>query len=315
MEPMMEANRISPRLLLAACMLALPVQAQVAAPASNAGEVVEVGAAEQVMTMRIDGELRFDTEGKVIEHRVITPGITPALRKLAEDEMARMRFEPVRIDGKPMNARTFARMTFAARDLDKGNYEVGVDNVLFFKGKFDSSGAPKYDAEDWRKTREGDGWTISRRGRQPAYPQGLMRANIGGAVSLRLLLREDGTVENAFATQSALFNVRGRDKVLDRGRELLEQSAITAVRTWRFSPPAKRGDANDPEWRSGDISVFFYMDSTPSQRAGQWRVEQRGPRRMAAWEASRQQTRLVGVSDMEGDEGMMSPDPRIKRVQ
>lgn len=311
---MMKLNVMPLGLLLAACVLAAPLQAQTGKPA--APDLVEVGASELVMTMRIDGELVFDTEGKVIEHRITTPNIQPALARFADDELARMRFEPVLIDGKPVNARTFARMTLAARTLDDGKYEVGIDNVLFFKGKFDASGAPRLDTEDDRSDRLlGAGWTIAKRPRDISYPIGLMHANIGGAVTVRVLLREDGTVENAFATQSALFNVRGKDKVLDRGRELLEQATLSAIRTWRFNPPAKRGAPDDPEWRSGNIPVFFYMDSTPSQRAGRWRSEQRGPRRMAAWEAARQQKRLVGVSDMEGDEGMVSPDPRIKRVQ
>ncbi len=312
---MMKLNLNPLGLLLAACVLAAPVQAQTGNAAQGAGDVVEVDGSEQVMTMRIDGELVFDTEGKVIEHRITTPGIEPALLKLAEDELARMRFEPVRIDGKPVNARTFARMTLAARTLDDGKFEVGIDNVLFFKGKLDESGAPKLDPEDGSLKREGKGWTVAERPRNVSYPVGLMRAKIGGAVSVRLLLREDGTVENAFATQSALFNVRGRDKLLDRGRELLEQAAINAIRTWRFDPPGKRGDPGDPEWRSGNLSVFFYIDSIPGQRAGQWRMEQRSPRRMAAWELARKQPRLVGVSDMEGDEGLVSPDPRIRRVQ
>ncbi len=300
--------------LLAGCLAMLPVHAQDVKPASAGAGVVEVGASEVVMTMRVDGELVFDTEGRVIEHKVITPGIQQELLKLANDEMARMRFEPVRVDGRPANGRTFARMTLLGREREGGRFEVGIEQVLFFKGKFHGSGAPNLDAGDRRNDKAAGGWALASGATRLRYPIDMMRSGVSGAVTVRVLMHGNGSVEDAFVTQSAMFNVRGRERELDAGRKSLEQMVLSAVRTWRFKPPAKPGSPDDPEWRTATIPVFFQIDASGSERAGKWRMERRGPRRMATWEARSGQG-LVGVSDMEGDEGMVSPDPDIKRVQ
>ena len=276
------------------------------------GDAVEVAAPESVMTMRVDGEVVFDTQGKVIEYKVITPDLEAGVHRFASEQLGAMRFEPVSIDGKLVNARTFARMTLLARPLENGNFEVGMESVHFFKGKFDASGAPKMDpSEDDNRIGE---WTVASRGRNPGYPIGLMKAGISGAVAVRLLLREDGTVEDAFITQSALFNVRGRDATLDKARALFERESIKALKQWRFKPPAGKPDPGNLEWRSGDIAVFFTMIDYNQNTSGQWRREARGPKRVASWEAQRDPRLLVGISAMNGDDGMMSPDLRIRRL-
>lgn len=291
----------------------------VASPALNAqtpaAQAVQVADSESALTMRIDGELTFDTQGVVTSHKVLTESLKPAMVDLAEQEMARMRFNPVVIDGRPVNARTFVRMTVVARERADGGFEVAIENARFFDGSFNADGTPNIKTRtDVSKEISRDSWSVAKRRRMPYYPTGLMRAGVDGAVAIRLLMRPDGTVENAFVTQSALFNIKGRDTTLDKARGLFERTALDAIRTWTFNPPEKPGAADDPEWRSGDIMVQFTVRDGPMNKPGVWRLEQRGARRVAEWEARRDQRLLVGVSDMAGDEGVMSVDPRIRLV-
>ena len=67
----------------------------------------------------------------------------------------------------------------------------------------------------------------------PAYPTELMRHNVHGTVTLRAIIRRDGTV----AEVSVL---RGIDDRLD-------QYACTALSRWHFVPATKNGSAVDLE--------------------------------------------------------------------
>ncbi|HUQ70252.1 MAG TPA: TonB family protein [Planctomycetaceae bacterium] len=58
---------------------------------------------------------------------------------------------------------------------------------------------------------------------QPVYPEALRRRQIGGQVLLRVAIGPDGRVENVRVEKSS-------------GHRELDQSAETAVRTWRFAP-------------------------------------------------------------------------------
>lgn len=259
--------------LLAAMGWAGPVMAQSGSAGTN--DAVEVTDAESVLTMRVDGEVVFDTQGRVIEHKVLTPKLTDDLRQFADKQLATMRFEPVKIDARPVNARTFARMTLVARPQDNGGYAIEMESVRFFKGQFSADGAPKADPADVEKAKlERSTWTVASQTRKPGYPRGLMRAGVSGAVVLRLLLREDGTVENAFVTQSALFNVRGRDKLLGQARGLFEKEALRTAGSG-YSPRQRRKGPRTTWNGAAAISRF----SLPWKTTAQKRLEIGGRKR------------------------------------
>lgn len=61
------------------------------------------------------------------------------------------------------------------------------------------------------------------RNREPIYPEELRRDGIGGTVLLRVTIAADGTVEEVTLAKSS-------------GYRALDESALTAIRTWRFEP-------------------------------------------------------------------------------
>ncbi|RMH88113.1 TonB family protein [Lysobacter pythonis] len=278
--------------LAAAALAAQAAQPALAQSRTASAWALDITTTESVMTMRVDGVIEFDTLGKVTSHQLKIAGLPEAIAKMANEAMAEVEFEPVIRDGKPVNARTFARMTFVARQQRGGGYEVRLERMRFFDGRYDGMGAPKGgEARVARPMRP-----IAKQRRQIQYPAGLMRAGVSGAVMTELKLRPDGTVEDVFITQSALFNVRGRDRVLDKAREVLEKEVMAAVRTWRFelAPP----EPGQPFDGVGQLPVFFVMSGARIDQEGRWRHESRSPRRLAPWALEGDADRIAGISDV-----------------
>jgi protein TonB len=67
----------------------------------------------------------------------------------------------------------------------------------------------------------------------PAYPAELMRENVQGTVTLRAVIRSDGTV--------------GEVSVLRSVDERLDEFARVALSRWHFRPATKNGSAVDLE--------------------------------------------------------------------
>ena len=73
-------------------------------------------------------------------------------------------------------------------------------------------------------------------GHQPVYPEMSRRLQEQGTVELELSLLDDGTVEELVVARSS-------------GHPRLDESALTAARTWRFNPRTGGGDAEQIRYR------------------------------------------------------------------
>ena len=62
---------------------------------------------------------------------------------------------------------------------------------------------------------------------EPMYPQSARRAGLGGRVTLRAVIAEDGSVESV--------------EVFSSTNSLFDQAAVDAVRTWRYRPALMNG--------------------------------------------------------------------------
>jgi protein TonB len=63
---------------------------------------------------------------------------------------------------------------------------------------------------------------------EPLYPEELRRQQIGGTVLLRVVISSDGSVERVTLEKTS-------------GHQQLDDSALAAVRVWRFQPPRRNG--------------------------------------------------------------------------
>ena len=113
-------------------------------------------------------------------------------------------------------------------------------------------------------------------------------------------------MERALSHQSALFDVEGKPALLERARAMFEHEATRAVSSWRFAPPKRPADAVDESWRMGMIPVFFVMQGSQAlDGTGKWRIESRGPRQVPPWGLTLDRGTLVGISDLDGSEGLL----------
>ena len=226
--------------MLKAAVLALLL----ACAGAQAGDWLAVQAAgESVMTMRVDGDLLIDTEGRVKEYSLRT-ALDPKLRQMLDKAIPAWRLVPITQGGKPVNARTPMRITLAASEV-AGGVEVRIDNVVFApltdedrqaawadkRAAFESGHA----IEPLGEPAQAPVLISARTMHPPGYPIGLMRAGVEGVVLLNLRLNPDGTVAEVFAAQSSLLNVKGGSEILDKARALLERESKRAARRWTFT--------------------------------------------------------------------------------
>lgn len=256
---------------------------------------------ESVMTMRVDGELAIDPQGKVLDYRIDTK-LEPAMRAQIDKAIPRWLFLPVSIDGKATAVKSRMRITLAAQQVAAG-YAVSIDNVVFQDDRATTAmqlmGADAKPVDD----------ISSKSRRPPGYPLGLMRAGVEGAVLLYIRVTPDGRAGDVAAVQSALFNVRGRDKTLAEALRLLENNTVAAAKQWRFNVPAGRASLV-PELMTVAVPVHYTMDRKSADVPGQWRVEVRGLRQSASWLTEARLAQAVGVSDLASGE-MMPLDSRM----
>lgn len=283
-------------------LLALLLMAGASAAPASGGQAAPA-AGEAVLTLRVDGQLTIDPEGRVSEYRV-EGSLDPAVAGMLQRAVPAWRFKPILVDGKPAIATSPMRITLAAEEMAEG-YRVKVDNVVFWPNtpeQHAAAEASRLAHPDMRVAGEAPRpgvRILSKTMRPPVYPPEMMQAGVEGIVLLSLRLHPDGSVAEAFASQSSLLNVKGRPEILDRGRIMLERNAATAARRWKFMVLAEDAATLAP----GDLTVRVPVEyrlgamTEGGSLAGQWRHEFRGPNRPAPWLPPEDATR-VRVSDL-----------------
>lgn len=263
---------------------------------------------ESVLTLRVDGELSIDPDGKVKEYQITTK-LDPQVDKLVRRAVVAWRFKPILVDGRPAIATSPMRITLAAVEREQG-YQVKVDNVVFRPNT-----QAQYKAEQasqrahQRISVAGEApqprvWITSRSLKPPQYPAGLMRSGVEGIVLLNVRLNPDGTVAEVFASQSSLLNVKGRPALLDRARVMLERSASDAAKRWSFDVVNEEVAPLSAEALTVRVPVEYKMGAPGAEQealAGKWRHEFRGPNLPLPWLRGPDVAK-VGVSDFAGNE-------------
>jgi TonB family protein len=262
-------------------LLALALATSVApAIASSPAPVLESPAAglERVAVMRLDGTITIDATGKPIGYTLAKP-LPAALAANIDRIVNSWRFHPVLQDGVPRRAEARMRIGLAARKVGE-QIEVRIDNATF-------------PGPESQTTPNG----ITRvRMPPPKYPMPLMRAGVSGKVLLSLRIAPDGSVAEAVASQSMLFDVGGSDKNLRRAIAMLEESAIAGARRWRFTVPPRLGAAAPTEMTVS--APVEYRMAKGEAVPGDWQWVVRVPYRPAAWLPKAPTGSQPGVADL-----------------
>lgn len=252
---------------------------------------------EAVRTMRLEGWVVIGTDGSVADY-AITSAADPQLLASLDRNVRQWRFAPVVMAGAPVVARANFRLTLAARILGD-RAEVRVDNLLFPDAVEEAEKAPAKGPV----TGETPGARVTVVSmRPPQYPTNLERAGVAGRVLLALRLGLDGRVADAQVVQTVLFDVRGRDNVMQKVAEQLEGNALGKARGWRFAVQPKSSAPSAADLTvTVPVTYTFSRDPFPP---GKWRAEVRGVHRDISWLPPRRGQPVAGASDLESGEPM-----------
>lgn len=304
-------------IMLAGTMLAMA--------GAMAATKVQIAEGESVLTLRVDGELAIDPQGRVQDYTIRTK-LDPQIERLVAKAVPAWRFEPITVNGKGIPAKSSMRITLAATEI-KGGYQVRVDNIVFRTDSKEEYAASQAAIRSELERQQGmpaeAGAKPAAPPRQfvaitarklipPGYPEGLQKAGVEGVVLLNLRLRPDGTVADVFASQSSLLNVKGRPELLDRARTMLEKNAATKAAKWTFGVEAKDMAALTASDLTVRVPVEYTLSSTGTRSAtlaGKWRHEFRGPSFPVPWLLGAEGEQTIGVSDLDSGEFLTGTSP------
>ena len=261
------------------------------AAAAKPSASAEEQSLDKVLVTTVDAWIVIDAQGHPSGFGVDTK-VPDALRASLERTALRWKFHPVLVEGEARAVRTPVRITLAAREQEGERYQVKVENVLFPANDFaekeaGEAGAPRLSA---------------RRLNPPQYPKALQQLGISGNVLVAIRFNPDGSTAEVQATQSAILQSEGRDRVMRAVQEEFEKAALAAARRWQANVNLN-GAAPDASNLTATVLVSFRMTGAQlDANDGRWRLETRGEWRRIAWLKSAESTQEIGVSDLRGGE-------------
>ncbi|QSX79327.1 energy transducer TonB [Lysobacter solisilvae] len=218
-------------------------------------------------SMLVQGTIEVDTQGAVtrfsLDHRDALPA---DVVKMLDGTIPLWRFEPVRVDGQPVAARSDMNVRVVLKPLEKGKYSLGVNGATF-----GDRSAPK-------ETRP-----VSKKLTPPDYPIGAGMQRGEGTVYVVVKVGRDGNVEDAIDEQVNLtgYNKSYRESV----RAELAKAARMGARRWHFDPPTAGEKVDAPYW-TVRVPVVFSLGLPGPPKPGQWEVYEPGPRKQVPWDDS-----------------------------
>lgn len=288
------------RTLILAIALATMQGLAAAAPASVASEPVP-GFEAPVLTAQLDGTVVIDPEGNVREYAITrTRRAWPAaITDRLQSVVTAWRFEPVKVGGVAVQAKSRMRITLLAHEREDG-YAISIDNVTFPE----TPGALRVDHRAAAAKVE-----ITR---QPEidYPPALLMRGMGGAVLVSIRIAQDGNVADAAIVQSSLFGARGTPEEFRINAARLEAEVLQGIRVMRFNIT---GTLQNGE-QVGLLPIVFMLDDTDREppHNGYWRVERRSVKRIPPWVSAADGARMAGVSDIGAGDALDTLDGGLR---
>lgn len=212
--------------------------------------------------MLVTGELWVTPTGHVGGFTLDKPDELPApVKSLVAKAVPQWRFEPVRVDGRAVNAKARMNLRVVARrsTTEKDSATIRIGSTYF--GDMKAAQGIEMHAR-----------------RKPVYPQMAIDARAGGTVYVLAELAPDGTVKRLAVEQVNLTSA-GPERVVKRIREALAKASIEAVKDWTFSSATSKPD------QFVRVPLNFQInDNHHSTRVyGKWEGYIPGPRELVPW--------------------------------
>jgi hypothetical protein len=214
---------------------------------------------EEVMIMRVEGDIVVDATGRVVSHRITTK-LTDGLRARLDKAVPGWQFQPVAPPDGANEVRRAMALTLAATKVDAGHV-VRLEDAAFA----DAAGII---------VRQRD------RGRPSLPVRSFIRSpyeETAAIVEVAALVEDTGRAKEVANIRCTLLNAGGdaEEKALMCGR--LEGLATEAAKLTRY----KRGDLPLPGIVS--IDMYFQPNGPIDESAGKWRIESRTVLRAVPW--------------------------------
>lgn len=259
---------IASAILLAACASALA-----AGPRAVRRQVE----ASMVVTGRIEVDTRGAVTGYSLDEQEKLP---PAIPGILAARIPGWKFEPVRADGRPVNAVADMSIRLVAKRLDDDNFHVALRGVAF-GDQADRSGQARRVQEALAASRASgtDGKVCPQALTPPRYPQAALRSDVSAAAYLLVKAGLDGWVQDVIAEQVDL-KVVADERTMDRFRRMFADAAVQQARSWCIEPVDTATTARDG-FLIVRVPVMFHL--SPPKPYGQWEAYVPGPRRPNPW--------------------------------
>ncbi|UEX17923.1 energy transducer TonB [Stenotrophomonas sp. SI-NJAU-1] len=244
------------------------------ADAQTASEVRRQAEASMTLSGVIDIGGEGQVEGFQLDRREkIDAGIADFVDKAVRG----WRFEPVLVNGAPVQARTAVRLRLMADNAAEGTMRVRLVDASFSK-----VGGEREVSTD-RVTSNGL--------RGPDYPPQAVTMQGEGTVMLMVKVGRDGRVADVIAEQTNL-TVIGTARAMNQLRDILAKASVNSAKRWTFNPPTTGEDKDRDFWTVRVPVRFAFQDSR--ERYGRWTAYIPGPRQQAPWKTG-EETQVAGT--------------------
>lgn len=216
------------------------------------------------MSLLATGSIDIGPDGKVVTYSLDdAEKLPPAVHKVLGRASTSWAFEPVLVNGRAVRATTKMSLRFVAKKTGENTYDVQV------------AGA------DFRVNTPPEEYPSSKKLTPPKYPDNAARSGMGGTVYVILRIGRDGRVEDAFAEQVNLSAV-DRERAMDGWRDILATAALRTAKSWKFVPPTRGEEVDNPYWRVR-VPIDFIRPGADEPKYGEWFAYIPGPRHSAPW--------------------------------
>lgn len=205
--------------------------------------------------LSVNGEIQIGPDGHVTECWLKTQ-MAPSVAKVVDSAVRSWHFEPVAVDGRPVNAKTTMNLRLSATPAPNDSYSLKIESVHF--------------------------GTLTRANlKPPVYPPDAARVGLGARVVLYLVIGEKGNVIDAMPGQTSL-TMRARDEAeAEMWRRRFEKASLDAVKSWRYDT-SELVDGKRVAKRFAIAPIEFVMS-----RSDKWTTYVPGPVHPAWWDKTR----------------------------
>jgi hypothetical protein len=229
-----------------ACTLALMFGALDLASAENAST--------PTVELIVSGDIQIGPDGHVTDCWLKTE-MSPTVSKIVDRTVRSWHFEPVKVDGRAVNAKTTMNIRLSATPAPNDSYSLRLESVHF-------------------------GALTRASLKPPEYPDDAARAGLGARVVLNLLIDENGKVIEAWPGQTSL-TMRARDEHdAEVWRRRFERVSIDAAKSWRYNT-SELVDGKRVAKRYAIAPIEFYPSRNLDHK---WTTYVPGPVHPAPWE-------------------------------